>query len=1194
MNGRRIGAVFGVDLGFHSRRPMTWVLIVLVALLAYGLSTGSVTISSGDSTVGGESKAWITSEFAIGMIFPVATFLFYMFFVAIAAGMAVPRDDELQVGPILHSTRLRPDEYVWGKFAAILAAFTGVLVLHLLLQMFFNHLWPHADEAKVRGPFLLLAYLRPALFLSLPCLVFFAGASFAIGEMTRKPILVFMMPVVVFLACMFFLFDWSPDWLDPRVNRLLMWVEPSGFRWINETWLKLDRGIDFYNTRPVAYDVPFLLSRVAYALLGITLVAGSAAHFERSLRGEKAGRRRKSDEGTTAGVETPALRTTPLASLGMRQRAPGFLRTVLDVSRFEARNLAGQPGLYLFVPIIIVRAIMDLSLQVGALDTLVLTTPGTAAVRMMNSLTLMVCLLLMFYTAESVLREKTTRLAQIFYATPSRTAAMLLGKAIANGIVGAVVLLGAMVGAAIVLLLQGGKVAFDPMPFLQVWTVALLPTFLVWAAYVTALVAVTGNRYSTYAVALATLIFTGWKQQRGEMSWVGNWDLWSVLTWTDFGSIQPNGTALVLNRVFWLAVAAFLIALTVRVFPRREHDSGATLERLRPVSLLRTAWRLSPVLVPAVAAGAYLWVQVGQGFQGKAAEKRAENYWGRNVKTWDEARTPRLGGVDLDLEIDPAARRVAVKGRYDLFNATGEPMARFPMSLGDHFENVAWTLDGEEYEPEDRAKLFVFQPAQPLAPGDTVRVGFSHEAVYPKGVTKNGGGMGTFVLPAGVVLTPFSSNFLPLPLFEDDRGVDKDNRTEPRDWADDFHVGVTPPGLATGVRFPVRTRITGPAEYRYHAVGVLEEDTVEDGRRTMVWTADSPVNFFNVVAAKWDVWKGDGVEIWHHPDHTYNLEEMGTALEQARRWYSEWFFPYPWRDLRVNEFPGLASYAQGFPTNITFSESIGFLTRNDKDANATFFVTAHEAAHQWWGNILMCGEGPGGEILVEGTANFSSILLFGQVKGEKDRIEFCRRIEKKYGDDRQVDSERPLVKILGDKAGDQTVTYDKGGWVFWMLYNLMGKEACLAGMSDFIGRYHAGPDFPVLQDFVAVMREHAPDPAAYDDFTRQWFFDVVAPEYRLSGARKEGKGGAWTVTARVENAGTGRMPVELAAARGDRFPAKDDAGAEPWREARQTVTLGAGESAEVTLTCDFEPEELVVDPDARVLMLQRKKAVVKL
>src|SRR5690606_6560042 len=184
-----------------------------------------------------------------------------------------------------------------------------------------------------------------------------------------------------------------------------------------------------------------------------------------------------------------------------------------------------------------------------------------------------------------------------------------------------------------------------------------------------------------------------------------------------------------------------------------------------------------------------------------------------------------------------------------------------------------------------------------------------------------------------------------------------------------------------------------------------------------------------------------GTAIYHHPEHGYNLEEMGAALDAARKYYSEWFYPFPWRELRLNEFPGLANYAQGFPSNITFSESIGFLARSSHEVKTAFLVTAHEAAHQWWGNLILPGEGPGGNILSEGMAHFSTILLFDQIHGERGRIEFCKRIEERYGDNRQVDSERPLVLIDGSRPGDNTVTYDKGGWVFWMLHDLMGADA---------------------------------------------------------------------------------------------------------------------------------------------------------
>jgi hypothetical protein len=1191
VNLARTGAVLQVDLRSYISRPPLWFLLLMLALTSFGLSTGQMAIASGDNTVGGDSKLWLTSEFTVGMMFPLIAFLFYVFFVAVLAGMAVPRDDELRVGPLLHATRLTPAEYVWGKFGSVLLAFLGVLAAHLLFQMFFNHLWPHEEAEKIRGPFVLANYLRPALFLTVPCLLFFCGMSFAIGELTRKPILVFVAPVVAFLVTIFFLFEWSPSWLDPRINRLLMWIEPSGYRWINETWIKVDRGVEFYNTNPVGYDWPFLASRLAYLLLGLALVGSSARHFAATLRGDRVGRRRA--KAVAPAVE-PTSTPAPITRLGMTARVPGFVRTALDVAGFEAKNLAGQAGLYLFVPIIILQVVLNRAFDVGAFDTPVLLTSGVAAVASMNSLTLMLCALLMVYTAESVLRDRTTGLAPVSYATPARTAAMLLGKSLANGIVGVVILLAAMLGSFVVVLFQGNRVGFDVGPFLLVWGLLLVPTLLVWSSYVTALVALTGDRYTTYGIALATLMFTGWKQMRGEMNWLGNWDLWGVLTWTDFGSVTPNESALLMNRAFYLAVMVFLVALTVRVFPRREHDSGNALDRLRPGAMLRTAWRMAPVAVPMIALGVLLHVQVGRGWQGKTAEKREQDYWGRNVNTWKERRTPQIGGADVDVALDPANRHFRVRGWYDLVNAEAEPMSRFPMSVGDHFENIEWTVDGEPFEPEERARLFVFEPAEPIAPGDTLRVGFSHEGRFPRGITKNGGGMSNFVLPAGVVLTSFNTGFLPMPFFESDRGVDEDNRTEPRDWEEGFFEGRTPPAIGSGVRFPVRTTISGPEEYRYHGVGIRTAETVENGTRTVVWESDFPVNFFNVVAGKGDVWEGEGVAIYHHPEHTVNIEDMGRTLEASRKWYSEWFYPYPWKELKLSEFPGIASYAQGFPTNITFSESIGFLTRKTDESDAPFLITAHEAAHQWWGNILMPGEGPGGNILAEGMAHFSTILLFRQVQGDRARAEFCKGIEERYGDRRQVDAEKPLVWTLGEKSTDETVMYDKGGWVFWMLHRRMGEEAGLAGIQAFLREYAGGPDFPVLQDYVRVLREHAPDAAGFDEFVNQWFFDVVVPEYRVENAKAVGKAGdqSWTVTATVRNAGTGRVPVEVAAVAGERYAEGEDA--KPWKDARVTVTLGAGESTDVTIPCDFEPERVLVDPDVGVLMLERDKAVATL
>nr|WP_244982095.1 M1 family aminopeptidase [Corallococcus exercitus] len=313
------------------------------------------------------------------------------------------------------------------------------------------------------------------------------------------------------------------------------------------------------------------------------------------------------------------------------------------------------------------------------------------------------------------------------------------------------------------------------------------------------------------------------------------------------------------------------------------------------------------------------------------------------------------------------------------------------------------------------------------------------------------------------------------------------------------------------------------------------------------------------------------------------------GLEAARRYYSEWFHPFPWAELKLSEFAGLDNYAQGFPTDITFSESIGFLTQTTPESNAVLLVTAHEAAHQWWGNLLIPGKGPGGNVLSEGLSHYSALKLIEQLDGQEARRQTAKRMEERYGKDRRVDAEQPLVKLDGSRDGDTVVLYEKGGWTFWMLEDLMGRDAMHAGLQAFLKQYMNNADHPVLQDFLAVMRSFAPSKEDFDRFTRQAFFEVVVPEYRVTDARVTKVGGQWVTTATVTNVGTGRMPVEVAVTK-----AAEAAAPEGAARAVTRVEPVAGGSVQVTLRSGFAPERLVVDPDVRVLQLRREQAQAQL
>ena len=413
MRGRFM-RVARLELGTQLRRPLFFMLVLIVVLATWGVSTGHVHISSGDASVGGK-QAWITSEYSNALLFCYLTMLFYAFFVAVAAGTTLVHDDDLRVGEVIHTTGLRPRQYVWGKFVGNTAAFLLVLALQIVVTMVCEHVLPIDDADKIRGPFALVHFLRPALAFAVPLMIFLAAVSFALGERTRRPVLVFLFPVAAVMLSVFFFWDWDPEWLDPRINRVLMWLDPTGYRWLNETHIKVDRGIDYYNTQPVHWDFGFVMSRVVLVLLGLGFVALAERRFARLVRGAH---RLKAGVVTAATAATNAVgailpRTGALAALGMRVTARGGVAQTLTVARFEFRNLLASAGLYLFVPLILMQTILDALYAEGAWGTRLIVTSGTFAVGTFHTLTLCGALLLMFYTVESLDRESSSRLAPV-------------------------------------------------------------------------------------------------------------------------------------------------------------------------------------------------------------------------------------------------------------------------------------------------------------------------------------------------------------------------------------------------------------------------------------------------------------------------------------------------------------------------------------------------------------------------------------------------------------------------------------------------------------------------------------------------------------------------------------------------------------------------------------------------------------
>jgi hypothetical protein len=178
-----------------------------------------------------------------------------------------------------------------------------------------------------------------------------------------------------------------------------------------------------------------------------------------------------------------------------------------------------------------------------------------------------------------------------------------------------------------------------------------------------------------------------------------------------------------------------------------------------------------------------------------------------------------------------------------------------------------------------------------------------------------------------VVLTNFSPSFMPVIGYQEGVGVDERNATDPKEPLPDAWKDLTDPAFGSAWGYDVTVKVTGPDNWTLNSVGIPGEPVVKDGRKTVTWTSDHPVRFFNIAGGPLERADGTAARIFHSARQPGNIKTMTEALDASREFYGKWFAPYPRRDLRLTEFPGLAGYAQGFPGNITFSESIGFLTK---------------------------------------------------------------------------------------------------------------------------------------------------------------------------------------------------------------------------------------------------------------------------
>lgn len=187
------------------------------------------------------------------------------------------------------------------------------------------------------------------------------------------------------------------------------------------------------------------------------------------------------------------------------------------------------------------------------------------------------------------------------------------------------------------------------------------------------------------------------------------------------------------------------------------------------------------------------------------------------------------------------------------------------------------------------------------------------------------------------------------------------------------------------------------------------------------------------------------------------LASVGPVLSALERYFG---IAYPYDKLDIVAVPDFAAGAMENAGLVTFRDSLLLLdphSAGEAQRRSSFFVVAHELAHQWFGDLVTMRFWE--DIwLNEAFATFFEYRIGDELHPEyKGELELLEDVQEAMSSDSRVTARmiRQAIESTHDiiNAFD-SITYSKGGGVIRMFERYLGREAFQRGLTAYL-REHA-------------------------------------------------------------------------------------------------------------------------------------------
>jgi ABC-2 type transport system permease protein len=1046
----------------------------------------------------GPANVHINSPFAIAQSMGMVS-LAAVFAIAVFCANSVVRDREHHFEEIVFSTSVEKFPYLFGRFAgSFLAAFT--VFSATAIGMMLAALLPLHDPSRI-GMFSLTPYLWTLLVLVLPGMLVAGVVLFGIATLTRSVLASVVGAVAIyvfyFAAAAFTnspLMAGSAHGASSAAGASLL--DPFGLSAFFEQtryWTPALR-----NTRLIALTGNFLINRILWLTFAamvwfvvykrfsfrVLAKAKTAAIEAVHPDGERSEHVRISGGTGTVCAVSPEILIRP----SLRSGGSGLIAELLAATRIELRTVLRGIPFILLTLLWAGLAAMQILADVAGGEYGAAFYPTTSLIlgTLRQPLGLVATVIIIYYSAELIWRERSVGMAEIINATPATNAVFVLSKWLAlTAMIGVLIATG--IGVGIVIQIARGFHAFHPALLLAFAAILGIPLMLFAMAAVLIQTLSPSKYFGLFAVLVAGVLIQAGSALGIEhplLTFAGA----PPLQYTEMNGFGASITPFLWFMALWTAIGLLLLLAASALWRR---TSGAGRIHRRSAAILAA-------IAIAIAAFIFYNTNILNRWTSHAATLDWSADYERTFRGAVNMPRPHIAAITADVALYPSERRYHVTGRYDLVNDGATPIVNMLVSVPRDARVTTLTIPNANITRNDRFATYDVRFTHPLQPREHTTLQFDlayeHRGFTAMAPDTNIAANGSFITPAHCfpILGYRRGYEIGDPIERKKRGLsptigeESDIEDVSAEWT---NIDVT---LSTA-----RDQIA-------LAPGRLINDSIANNRRYFHYRSDAPIhNNLIFASACYAVARAAAgktqIEVYYDPAHRYNVDRILTAAADSIRVFENSFGPYPQSQLRIAEAPASAKFGGlAMPGLVFLSESRAFLidARDPSNIDLVTRRTAHEVAHQWWGHSVTPAVVPGASTIIESLPRYSELLVLdkrygrGQVRRSL-QFELDRYLAGRAGD---TNVEAPLTRVT-DQA---YLYYGKGAIVMNALKHLLGEETLNRALRTFVAAQSGPGHQPKIDDLLdAINDETPPENRA---LVNEWTRDVILYDLAMTSA----------------------------------------------------------------------------------------------